>query len=123
MSYISIQEVLLPKSNVDYTKWSVIACDQFTSQKEYWEKLEKIVGKEYSSLNLIFPEVYLNKIDNEKKVEDINNSMIQYLNDDIFDSYNNFIYLEREIAPGVIRKGLVCVRPVSPGINGGQESL
>ena len=48
MSYISIQEVLLPKSNVDYTKWSVIACDQFTSQKEYWEKLEKIVGKEYS---------------------------------------------------------------------------
>ena len=107
MSYISIQEVLLPKSNVDYTKWSVIACDQFTSQKEYWEKLEKIVGKEYSSLNLIFPEVYLNKIDNEKKVEDINNSMIQYLNDDIFDSYNNFIYLEREIAPGVIRKGLV----------------
>ena len=76
MSYVSIQDILLPKDKIDYSKWSVIACDQFTSQPEYWEQLKSIVKEEKSSLNLIFPEVYLNSIDNDKKVDIVQDTMI-----------------------------------------------
>lgn len=107
MSYVSIQDILLPKDKIDYSKWSVIACDQFTSQPEYWEQLKSIVKEEKSSLNLIFPEVYLNSIDNDKKVDEINSTMLQYLDEDIFDVYHDFIYVERELAKGVVRRGLM----------------
>ena len=58
---IQIPQVYLPKSGTDLTKWAVIACDQFTSQPEYWNNVEKIVGDAPSTLNLTFPEVYLER--------------------------------------------------------------
>ncbi|HRJ76257.1 MAG TPA: DUF1015 family protein, partial [Anaerolineales bacterium] len=56
---VQIPQVYIPKQNIDLTKWSVIACDQFTSEPEYWHEVEKIVGDSVSTLHLILPEVYL----------------------------------------------------------------
>ena len=52
-------DILVPKKSVDMNNWSVIACDQYTSEPEYWKQTSKIVGQNYSSLNLILPEIYL----------------------------------------------------------------
>jgi len=52
-------EVLLPRQGLDLTKWAVVACDQYTSEPEYWNKVQECVGEEPSTLNLIYPEVYL----------------------------------------------------------------
>ena len=58
-----IPQVLLPKAGTDLTRWAVIACDQFTSQPEYWNDVERTVGDAPSTLRLILPEVYLEKPD------------------------------------------------------------
>ncbi|MDP4092847.1 MAG: DUF1015 family protein, partial [Bacillota bacterium] len=72
---VCIPEILMPDKALELEKWSVVACDQFTSQPEYWDKVEKLVGGAPSTLNLIFPEVYLGKIDENKKIEKINSTM------------------------------------------------
>ncbi|WP_455719177.1 DUF1015 domain-containing protein [Agathobacter sp.] len=59
--------ILLPKENTDMEKWSVIACDQFTSQADYWNAVEKYVGDAPSTLNVVFPEIYLGNEKNDKK--------------------------------------------------------
>ncbi len=58
---IQIPQVYLPKKGTNLTKWAVIACDQFTSQPEYWQQVERLVGDSPSTLSLILPEVYLEK--------------------------------------------------------------
>lgn len=72
-------EILLPNDNVAMDKWAVIACDQFTSQDEYWSKVEKIVADAPSSLNIVFPEIYLGKDD--ERIEKIQMTMRKYLED------------------------------------------
>ena len=62
---IEAPKILLPRSGVDLTNWSVVACDQFTSQPEYWEKLAEEIGEVPSTLNMVFPEVYLGEADSE----------------------------------------------------------
>ena len=65
------KEILLPK-NVDMQKWSVIACDQYTGQKDYWVELEEKIGNAPSTLNMVLPEIYLS--DNaEKRIDKIKN--------------------------------------------------
>ena len=71
MSYFKIPEILLPKKEYDYSKWATIACDQFTSQPDYWESLKYFVGDNKSTLNLVFPEVYLETVDKEAEVKDM----------------------------------------------------
>ena len=93
MSYFKIPEILLPKKEYDYSKWATIACDQFTSQPDYWESLKYFVGDAKSTLNLVLPEVYLESVDKEAEVKKINATMEQYLKDDMFDVYNHFIYV------------------------------
>lgn len=56
---IRIPEILLPKK-IDLASWSVIACDQYTQDLDYWKKAEKAADGKVSTLNLILPEVYLN---------------------------------------------------------------
>ena len=107
MSYFKIPEILLPKKEYDYSKWATIACDQFTSQPDYWESLKYFVEGNKSTLNLVFPEVYLETVDKEAEVKKINANMEQYLKDNMFDTYSNFIYVERELEKGVIRRGLM----------------
>jgi hypothetical protein len=60
---VQIPEILLPGEDVDLTKWSVVACDQYTSQPDYWYKVEKFVGDSPSTLRLTLPEIFLEKPD------------------------------------------------------------
>lgn len=103
---ISVPEILLPK-NIDTKTWSVIACDQYTQDLDYWKKVEETVGKNPSTLNLILPEVYLASNDKTQRIEKIRKAMKEYL--DIFDSPKNcMIYVERKTNFGRTRKGLVA---------------
>ena len=56
-----IPEIMLPKEGTDYSKWAVVACDQYTSEPEYWEQVEEIVGDAPSTLRLMLPEIFLGK--------------------------------------------------------------
>ena len=99
--------ILLPK-NCDMKKWSVVACDQYTSEKEYWDDVKKIVGNNPSTLNLILPEIYLEESDIETRIKNINKNMDNLLKEDFFKEYpNSMIYLERRQADGKVREGLI----------------
>ena len=58
--------ILLPNNGIDMEKWSVIACDQFTSQADYWDAVEQYVADAPSTLNVVFPEIYLGTIENQE---------------------------------------------------------
>ena len=107
---ISIPEILLPK-NIDLSSWSVIACDQYTQDKAYWKKAEEYAAHRPSTLNLIFPEVYLGEDNKEERIEKIQKTMKDYLSDGVFEeSAEECIYIERKTEYGRTRKGLVlCV--------------
>lgn len=87
----------------------MIACDQFTSQPDYWEKVSEYVGSSPSSYHLILPEARL-KGDNSEEISRINSAMNEYLTQNIFTEYKNaYIYVEREMIDGSIRRGIVGV--------------
>ena len=101
--------ILLPK-NCDMEKWSVVACDQYTSEKEYWDVVKKIVGNNPSTLNLILPEIYLEESDIETRIKNINKNMDNLLKEDFFKEYpDSMIYLERRQADGKVREGLIGI--------------
>jgi hypothetical protein len=103
---VAIPEVLLPVPEIDLKKWAVIACDQYTSEPEYWHKVEELVGDSPSTLHLIYPEVYLNAPDREIRIARIQSAMKDYLKRGIFRQLSGLIYVERETAHGW-RKGLL----------------
>ena len=106
---IQIPQVYLPKRGTDLTKWAVIACDQFTSQPEYWNEVEKIVGSAPSTLNLIFPEVYLEKSGADERIQNIQSTMRKYMDEGILQPYDGLVYVERTVG-GKTRKGiLLCL--------------
>ncbi len=101
-------DILLPR-DCDMTKWAVVACDQFTSQPEYWEEVDRIVGDAPSTLRLILPESKLNDPDVDQHVADINAAMEDYLARDIFRTYgDSILYIERTQSDGAVRHGLVA---------------
>ena len=105
---LQIPQILLPK-NIDLKTWSVIACDQYTQDKDYWKKAQENAGDKPSTLNLILPEVYLNDSDKPERIQKIRNTMHDYLQNGVFDSEKNcFVYLERKTTFGRTRKGLVA---------------
>lgn len=101
-------DILLPEKTIDMEKWSVIACDQFTSEPEYWEEVKKNVAGQPSTLDMILPEVYLGQEDHEKQLKTIEASMNQYLQEQIFTEYKDaMIYVERTDSSGNMRAGIV----------------
>ncbi len=97
--------VLLPKT--DFEKWAVVACDQYTSEPSYWQEVEKTVVNSPSAYNIILPEVYLSK-DNSARVAKINENMQKYLSNGVFSEVeNSFIYIERTLVDGQLRRGIV----------------
>ena len=70
--------ILIPK-NADMYKWCVVACDQYTSEPDYWNEVKNIVGDEPSTLNLTLPEIYLEESDVEDRIQKINENMKDYL--------------------------------------------
>ncbi|HEY6074837.1 MAG TPA: DUF1015 family protein, partial [Anaerolineales bacterium] len=103
---IQIPQVYLPKPGTDLAKWAVIACDQFTSEPEYWKEVERFVEGAPSTLNLTFPEVYLEKEGGEGRIQNIQNSMRNYLKEGVLQPHEGLIYVERTVG-GKTRKGLV----------------
>ena len=98
-------DILIPAS-ADMTKWSCVACDQYTSEPEYWRSVEKTVGDSVSTLSLMLPEIYLD--DSESRFEKITKSMREYLNSGVFrEIKDSFVYVERTLADGRVRRGLV----------------
>ncbi len=103
---IQIPQVYLPKSGTDLTKWAVIACDQFTSEPEYWQEVEAIVGDAPSTLNLTFPEVYLEQSGGDERIQNIQETMRQYMDEGILQPHEGLIYVERTV-DGKTRKGVI----------------
>ena len=100
-------DILLPQ-NCDLTRWAVVACDQYTSQPEYWQRVERFVGSAPSALHLILPESSLDGPNVETDIMDVTNTMSRYLREGIFRTCPNaLIYVERTLESGKVRKGLV----------------
>ena len=101
-------EILLPAG--DLRKWRVIACDQFTSDGEYWAEVERFVGDAPSALRLMLPEYYLGRSNEAERMVQIQETMRRYLDSDVFRAYpDSLIYLERQLSNGNVRRGLIGV--------------
>ncbi len=97
--------ILIPK-DIDFSKWSVVACDQYTSQPEYWNEVKDFVADSPSSLNIVFPEAFL--AEGDGRIAKINATMDEYLSGDIFEEcLDSMVYVERTMANGKTRKGII----------------
>ena len=111
---VEIPSILLPHNTQsasadDLSKWAVIACDQFTQDREYWEKVKKAAGDAPSTLNMIFPEIFLSDDGAQEKIKDIHSTMKRYLQDGVFaEPMQGFIYIERDTPYQKKRRGLVA---------------
>jgi uncharacterized protein (DUF1015 family) len=105
--YVFPTDIYLPDfSKTDGGKWATVACDQYTSEVEYWQTVENLVGDEPSTLSLMLPEVYLSE--SEQRIPQINAKMRQYLDGGVLKKYeSSLIYLERTQSNGKIRRGIV----------------
>lgn len=86
-------DIMIPKPGTDLTKWAVVACDQYTSEPEYWEQAAEYVKNDPSTLHLIYPEAYLEEADPEKRIKSINSAMQDYIQNGIFTTYQNCFFL------------------------------
>ena len=122
-AYFLPADILLPDfDKVDGKTWSVVACDQYTSEPEYWESVEAQVGDKPSTLRLILPEVYLE--DNDGRVPGIHTNMEEYLKSVLVRHQSKMIYLERTQSNGLVRRGLVGVIDLEHyDYNKGSQSL
>jgi hypothetical protein len=103
---IQIPQVYLPKVGTDLQKWAVIACDQFTSEPQYWKEVQQFIGDAPSTLNLTFPEVYLDQPGASDRIAAIGLAMNAYLQTGIFEQHEGLVYVERSVA-GKTRHGIV----------------
>ena len=121
---LHIPQIMLPKEGTDYGKWAVVACDQFTSQPEYWEETESIVGSAPSTLRLMLPEFYLGSDGEEERISQIRSNMDQYMKDGTLQTMEPGCVLVRREAEGRSRLGIViCVDLEAYDYNKGSQSL
>ena len=115
---------MLPKEGTDYYKWAVVACDQFTSEPEYWEEAEKIVGDAPSTLRLMLPELYLDGPDEADRIKAVRASMDKYLADGTLRTMEPGCMLIKRTAEGRTRLGLVIATDLEAyDFNKGSQSL
>ena len=104
-----VGNILIPKKT-DMYKWCVVACDQYTSEPDYWREVKKIVGDSPSTLNLTLPEIYLEDDDVEDRIKNINKNMKKLVDDNLFKEYkDSMIYLERTQDDGKVREGIIGI--------------
>lgn len=103
---VQIPCLLLPRKDIVLNQWAVIACDQFTSQPEYWQQVEQIVNDALSTFHLILPEIYLEQPGVENRIQKIQANMRHYLNNGFLESYEGMLYIERTVS-GKTRRGLL----------------
>lgn len=107
MSCFRRAELLIP-AVPEMEKWPVVACDQFTSQPDYWQRVEQTVGSAPSALRLILPEAWLNEQTETEDIAAVNETMEQYLTEGVFDCLpESYLYVERTLPGGQIRRGVV----------------
>ena len=105
---VKAPHIYLPRKEVDMSKYAVIACDQYTSNLEYWNSLKEDIGEEVSTFHMIYPEAYLENTDEKSYIQSINKNIKRYLdNNDLVDIGECFILVERVTSYGVRRLGLV----------------
>ena len=99
--------ILIPEG-IDDQKWSVVACDQYTSEPEYWQNVSEIVGDNPSTLNTILPEVYLENDGVDERIKEIHKTMEKYLSDGFLKPFDDsLVYIERTLKDGNVRRGLI----------------
>ena len=107
MSMFKRADILLP-ADVPMEGWAVIACDQFTSDELYWKRVRARAGEKPSTVHMILPEAELGASGEAEKIAAINETMVQYLHDGVFETYpQSYIYVERKLQNGTVRPGLV----------------
>ena len=108
-------DILLPDAAADFEKWAVVACDQFTSQPEYWRKAAEIVGDAPSTLNLVYPEAYL--AEGDARIAAIRQAMEDYMRRGVLQTRvkDGFVLVRRVTESA--RHGRACPR------DGGDDSL
>lgn len=99
--------ILIPSGQVNPSKWACIACDQYTSEPEYWEDVSKHVGSSASALHIIMPEVYLNKENLEERVSKMNRTMRDYISNGVLEALPEGVVLTERHLPGALRKGIL----------------
>ena len=122
-TYLYSADILLPDfSRVDGKKWAAVACDQYTSQKEYWEEAYAFAEGSPTTLDLMLPEAFLDR--EREMIPKINENMKKYLSDVFVERKNTMIYLEREQSDGRIRRGIIgCVDLEEYDYSKGSETL
>lgn len=105
----AVDSILLPRPDLDWTRWAVVACDQFTSQPEYWEAAGALVGDAPSTLRLIYPEVWLNEADPDTRIQDIRAHMRRYLEEGVFQAVDGIVYTERQVGTKTRKGILLCL--------------
>lgn len=125
---INISSVLIPNDKINMQKWSVVACDQYTSELEYWNDVDEFVGKSPSTLRLVFPEAYLeieSDEDKTKRIRSINDNMTSYCDNDIWcELKDTIILVERTFEDGNKRHGLMLAVDLEKyDYNKGSQSL
>lgn len=109
MTAFTTADILLPRlDSAGMSKWSVVACDQYTGEPRYWRKTAETVGGAPSALKLILPEIYLGQPDTEKRISAVNAEMEKYLAQGLFKEYPDSLILTRRTqADGKVRTGIV----------------
>ncbi len=122
---IRIPAVLMPGKENDMEKWAVVACDQYSSQPEYWKKADQIVGESPSTLKLILPEVYLGKAEESNRINEINKNMVEYVKNGVLEEQKpGFILIDRKTSHADSRKGLIVLMDLEKyNYNEGSQSL
>lgn len=115
-------DILIPK-NTDLKKWSVVACDQYTSEPDYWNEVKDNVGDSPSALNIIYPEAFLSEGDGRITV--INKNIDEYISSGVFEEYkNSLVFVERLQRNGKARYGIIGTVDLEHyNYNKGSESL
>jgi hypothetical protein len=101
-----LPHLCLPRPGIDLQKWAVIACDQYTAEPEYWQRVAQQVGDAPSTLSLIFPEAYLGAADAPQRIARIQATMRRYLAEGLLVDHDGAVLVERRIGPHT-RRGLM----------------
>lgn len=104
---IRLPKLLMPREGIDLSKWAVIACDQYTSQPDYWNNADSIVGDVPSTLRLTLPEVYLEQPDVKERTAKIQDAMLRYQQDGTLTEYEPGMMLVERTTKSGTRRGVV----------------
>lgn len=119
----AIPTMLLPREGIDPAKWAVIACDQFTSEPEYWAEVAEVVGDSPSTFHIMLPEVFLDTPEEPARLESIRAAMERYLSEGVLTEHSGMILVKRDVA-GKTRHGLMVALDLDQyDFNKGSTSL